>query len=151
MRRDEWDWNINNYKVPAAWAHYRFGSTRDPRGQPLRHMEQLLLVTSCDLPAGIGASLRTDGQCTTHTGLRMDTQASWNLYFRYLIIFVLIYVIFLFYFIPICRNFYNWTWNYRKDSDIVASYGPSFTKLNAAPPFKMINNKYEPGGFLQNT
>ena len=25
-------------------------------------MEQLLLVTSCDLPAGIGASLRTDGQ-----------------------------------------------------------------------------------------
>ena len=23
-------------------------------------MEQLLLVTSCDLPAGIGASLRTD-------------------------------------------------------------------------------------------
>ena len=36
---------------------------------PLRHMEQLLLVTSCDLPAGIGASFwtheltngRTDG------------------------------------------------------------------------------------------
>ena len=27
-------------------------------------MEQLLLVTSCDSPAGIGASLRTD---TTHT------------------------------------------------------------------------------------
>ena len=34
-------------------------STRDPGGQPLRHMEQLLLVTSCDSPAGIGASLRT--------------------------------------------------------------------------------------------
>ena len=29
----------------------------------LRHMEQLLLVTSCDSPAGIGASLRT------HNGL----------------------------------------------------------------------------------
>ena len=29
---------------------------------PLRHMEQLLLVPSCDSPAGIGASLRT------HTG-----------------------------------------------------------------------------------
>ena len=30
-------------------------------------MEQLLLVTSCDSPAGIGASLRTDtGQWTTH-------------------------------------------------------------------------------------
>ena len=39
-------------------------------GQPLRHMEQLLLVTSCDLPAGIGASLRTDGRThgRTHTG-----------------------------------------------------------------------------------
>ena len=30
-------------------------------------MEQLLLVTSCDSPAGIGASLRTHtGQRTTH-------------------------------------------------------------------------------------
>ena len=28
---------------------------------PLRHMKQLLLVTSCDSPAGIGASLRTHG------------------------------------------------------------------------------------------
>ena len=28
-------------------------------------MEQLLLVTSCDSPAGIGASLRTDAQSTT--------------------------------------------------------------------------------------
>ena len=27
-------------------------------------MEQLLLVTSCDSPPGIGASLRTDGQRT---------------------------------------------------------------------------------------
>ena len=35
-----------------------------PRGQSLRHKEQLLLVTSCDSPAGIGASLRTDGQRT---------------------------------------------------------------------------------------
>ena len=30
-------------------------------------MEQLLFVTFCDSPAGIGASLRTDGR-TTHTG-----------------------------------------------------------------------------------
>ena len=28
-------------------------------------MEQLLLVTSCDSPAGSGASLQTDGQRTT--------------------------------------------------------------------------------------
>ena len=51
--------NMVNYKVPAARVHARFGSTREPRGQPLRHMEQLLLVTSCDSPAGIGASIRT--------------------------------------------------------------------------------------------
>ena len=31
-------------------------------------MEQLLLVTSCDSLAGIGASLRTDAQWTTDTG-----------------------------------------------------------------------------------
>ena len=30
-------------------------------------MEQLLLVTSCDLPAGIGASLRTDEQTDKRT------------------------------------------------------------------------------------
>ena len=62
---------IGNKKVPAGQVHSRFGSTRDPRGQPLRHMEQLLLVTSCDSPTGIGASLRT------HNGLtngRMDRQ-----------------------------------------------------------------------------
>ena len=41
-----------------------------PQESPLRHMEQLLLVTSCDSPAGIGASLRTDGQ-RTH-GQRKD-------------------------------------------------------------------------------
>ncbi len=48
----------------------------DPRGHgvtpiaflsPLRHMEQLLLVTSGDLSAGIGDSLRTDGKRTTLT------------------------------------------------------------------------------------
>ena len=61
--------------MPAARVHSRFGSTRDPRGQPLRHMEQLLLVTSCDLPAGIGASLRTDGR----TDGRMDGQTDMTL------------------------------------------------------------------------
>ena len=51
----------------------RFRRARDPRDHgvtlrlflsPLRHMEQLLLVTSCDSPAGIGASLRTHAQRT---------------------------------------------------------------------------------------
>ena len=32
---------------------------------PLTHMEQLLLVTSCDSPEGIGANLRTDAQRTS--------------------------------------------------------------------------------------
>ena len=35
-----------------------------PQGSWGRHMEQLLLVTSCDSPAGIGASLRTHEQRT---------------------------------------------------------------------------------------
>ena len=30
-------------------------------------MEHILLLTSCDLPAGIGASLRTDEQTHTRT------------------------------------------------------------------------------------
>ena len=58
-----------------------FESARDPRPwghgvslraflSPLRHMEQLLLVTSCGLPAGIGASLRTDTQTDGRTHRR---------------------------------------------------------------------------------
>ena len=43
------------------------------QGSPLRHMEQLLLVTSCDSPAGIGASLRTHGQ-RTYNAQRTDGQ-----------------------------------------------------------------------------
>ena len=50
----------------------RFGITRDPRGQPLRHMEQLLLVTSFDSPAGIGASLRTDERTDERTDGHTD-------------------------------------------------------------------------------
>ena len=38
---------------------------------PLRRMEQLLLVTSCDSPAGIGASLWTHTQWMDG---RMDAQ-----------------------------------------------------------------------------
>ena len=33
----------------------------------LRHMEQLLLLTSCDSPPGIEASLRTDGRTDERT------------------------------------------------------------------------------------
>ena len=47
-------------------------TTTVPRGQPLRHMEQLLLVTSCDSPAGIGDSLRTDGQTEGRTDVTLE-------------------------------------------------------------------------------
>ena len=75
------------------------------------------------------------------------------MHFKYLITYVIVptYVTIFLFNIIISRNFYNWTWNYRKDSDIVASYGPSFTKMNESPPFKMIKSHYEPEGYLQNT
>ena len=52
-------------------------TVRDPSGQPLRHMEQLLLVTSCDSPAGIGTSLRThtrstEGQTDRQTDVTLE-------------------------------------------------------------------------------
>ena len=37
-------------------------------------MEQLLLVTSCDSPAGIGASLRTHGNTDGRTDGRTDVK-----------------------------------------------------------------------------
>ena len=37
-------------------------------------MEQLLLMTSCDSPAGIGASLRTDAQTHKRTEGRTDME-----------------------------------------------------------------------------
>ena len=47
------------------WADtFKVRERQGPQWSPLRHMEQLLLVTSCDLPSGIGASLRTDTQRT---------------------------------------------------------------------------------------
>ena len=58
--------------MPTARSHSRFGNARDPRGQPLRHMEQLLLVTSCDSHAGIGASLRTHGHKEGRTDVKVE-------------------------------------------------------------------------------
>ena len=45
-------------KYPLRGYILSSGAPGTPR-VTLRHMEQLLLVTSCDSPAGIGASLRT--------------------------------------------------------------------------------------------
>ena len=39
---------------------------------PLRHMEQLLLVTPCDSPAGIGVSLPTDARTDRGKEGRID-------------------------------------------------------------------------------
>ena len=39
-------------------------------------MEQLLLVTSCDSPAGIGASLRTDERTNGRTDERTDERTN---------------------------------------------------------------------------
>ena len=41
---------------------------------PLRHMKQPLLVTSCDSPAGIGASLWTHGRTTDGWTQRTDLE-----------------------------------------------------------------------------
>ena len=45
---------------------------------PLRHMEQLLLVTSCDSPAGIGASLRTHERTDKQTNGWTDRRDAGN-------------------------------------------------------------------------
>ena len=49
------------------------------------------------------------------------------------------------------RTFYNWTWNYRKDSDIVALYGPRFFKKGEENHLKYVKRSYEPRGLLNNT
>ena len=51
----------NTRKYPLRGYILGSGAPGTP-GETLRHMEQLLLVTSCDSPAGIGASLRTHGR-----------------------------------------------------------------------------------------
>ena len=43
-----------------------------PQGSSQRHMEQILLVTSCDSPAGIGASLRMDGHTEGQTDVKVE-------------------------------------------------------------------------------
>ena len=46
--------NTNNRKYPLR-GYILVRERQGPKGSPIRHMEQLLLVTSCDSPAGIGA------------------------------------------------------------------------------------------------
>ena len=48
-------------------------------------------------------------------------------------------------------NFYNWTWTYRKDSDIIESYGPIVVKADDPPPFKFYKRKDTPKGILTKT
>ena len=51
---------------------FQFRERQGPQGSPIRHMEQLLLVTSCDSPAGIGASLRTDERTDGQTDVTLE-------------------------------------------------------------------------------
>ena len=65
--------NMVNYKVPAARVHSRFGSTREPRGQPLRHMEQLLLVIEASAAIN-GMKCRSVTNEQTNAAEQMDGQ-----------------------------------------------------------------------------
>ena len=46
----------------------------DPRAGVLTHTSQLLVVTSCDTTAGIGASFRKHGRTDGRTDTRMEGQ-----------------------------------------------------------------------------
>ena len=48
-------------------------------------------------------------------------------------------------------DFYNWTWTYRRDSDILESYGPLIAKLNESAPVKNFKKKDLPKGILYST
>ena len=50
------------------------------------------------------------------------------------------------------RYFYNWTMTFRRDSDIVDSYGPFVAKLGVRPSTTMDYSYIgEPKGFLKST
>ena len=49
------------------------------------------------------------------------------------------------------RYFYNWTMNFRRDSDIVDSYGPFVAKLGARPATTSHTYVVKPKGILTST
>ena len=55
------------------------------------------------------------------------------------------------YYIPDFRDFFNWTWTYRRDSDIIESYGPFIAKLAEPPPVPSFSHRKQPKGRLKST
>ena len=55
------------------------------------------------------------------------------------------------YYIPDFRDFFNWTWTYRRDSDIIDSYGPFIAKLAEPPPVSSFSERKHPKGRLKST
>ena len=55
------------------------------------------------------------------------------------------------YYIPDFRDFFNWTWTYRRDSDIIESYGPFIAKLGEPPPVTSFSQRKHPKGRLKST
>ena len=55
------------------------------------------------------------------------------------------------YHIPDFRDFFNWTWTYRRDSDIIDSYGPFIAKLAEPPPVSSFSERKHPKGRLKST
>ena len=49
------------------------------------------------------------------------------------------------------RYFYNWTMNFRRDSDIVDSYGPFVAKLGTRPATASYEYGVKPKGILTST
>ena len=49
------------------------------------------------------------------------------------------------------RYFYNWTMNFRRDSDIVDSYGPFVAKLGTRPSTTSYAYGVKPKGILTST
>ena len=51
----------------------------------------------------------------------------------------------------IFREFYNWTMNFRRDSDIVDSYGPFVARSGEASPTESYAYSSKPKGHLKTT
>ena len=54
-------------------------------------------------------------------------------------------------YIPDFRDFFNWTWTYRRDSDIIESYGPFIGKISDPPPVSSFSERKHPKGRLKST
>ena len=49
----------------------------------------------------------------------------------------------------IFRDFYNWTMTFRRDSDVIDSYGPFVAKVGETPGLSSYTYKLNPMGILK--